>query len=47
MSGEVNYFFLHGENNTKGVAVLIKQLLKIDFGNVDIASTGRYYFAKI
>ena len=35
-------FFSHGENNSKGVAILIKQSLKIDFGNVNIDPTGRY-----
>ena len=40
-------FFSHGENNSKGVAVLIKQSLKIDFGNVNIDPISRYYFAEI
>ena len=40
-------FFSHGENNSKGVAVLIKQLLKIDFENVNIDPTGRYCLAEI
>ena len=37
----------HGQNNSKEVAVLIKQSLKIDFGNVNIDSTRRYCFAEI
>ena len=40
-------FFLHGENISKRAAVLIKQSLKIDFGNVNIDPTGRYCFAEI
>ena len=40
-------FFSHGENNSKGVAILIKQSLKIDFGNINIDPTGRYCFAEI
>ena len=40
-------FFSHGENNSKGVAILIKQSLKIDFGNVNIDPTGRYCSAEI
>ena len=40
-------FFSHGQNNSKGVAILIKQSLKIDFGNVHIDPTGRYCFAEI
>ena len=37
---------MHGENISKGVAVLIKQSLKIDFGNVNIDPTGKYCFAE-
>ena len=40
-------FFSHGENNSEGVAILIKQSLKIDFGNLNIDPTGRYCFAEI
>ena len=40
-------FFSHGENNSNGVAILIKQSLKIDFGNVNIDPTGIYCFAEI
>ena len=43
----VKLFFSHGENISKGVAILIKQSLKIDFGNVNIDPTGRYCFAEI
>ena len=46
-NGEVIFFFSHGENNSKGVAILIKHLLKIDFGNVNIDPTGRYCFNAI
>ena len=38
---------MRGENNSKGFAVLIKQSLKIDFGNVNINPPGRYCFAEI
>ena len=40
-------FFSHGENNSKGVTILIKQSLKIAFGNVNIDPIGRYCFAEI
>ena len=41
-------FFSHRKNNCKRVAVLIKQSLKIDFGNVNIDPiTNRFCFAKI
>ena len=43
---EGKLFFSHGENNCKGVAILIKQSLKIDFGNVNIDPTSRYCFAE-
>ena len=46
VSRELNYF-LRGENNSKGVAVFVKQSLKIDFGNVNIDLAGRYCFAEI
>ena len=39
--------FFHGENNCKGVAVLVKQSSKIDFGNVNIVPAGGYCFAEI
>ena len=30
------FFFFHGENNSKGIAVIVKQLLKMDFRNVNL-----------
>ena len=41
------FFFSRRENNSKGVAILIKQSLKINFENVNIDPTGRYCFAEI
>ena len=45
--GRLIIFFLRGENNNKGVIVLVKQLLKIDFENVNTKPTGKHCFAEI
>ena len=39
--------FSREENNRKGVAVLLKIVLKIDFGNVNVDPAGRYFFAEV